>query len=182
VVVRAILILLLGGCASIPTQNQFPEELVSRVAPARPFRSLGAEIRVTQRTIDAVRLAVGSDDQVMAFAHLPQGVHPFMVVVFVRKDEAVDLLMTSVYWGGIQGKWQGSVDIATVESIVGLATEGFHCTKGPVVGALVGAVLIHWVDGEQVVCDGGWGTEAGAFFGDRFQPLADRAQKTYEPP
>lgn len=176
-----LLLLLSSGCGSMTTPGQFARELVIRSAPVLSFRSTGDEITIDQRTIDAVRTAVEAENELMAIVQLPQGVHPFMVVVFVKKDQEVDLLMTSVYWGRIQGKWLSTVDFATAESLVQAATKQFRCEKGSVEDFIFGTTVIYWVDGEQMTCDGGWGTEEGATFGRRFQRIFDRARSTYEP-
>ena len=63
-----------------------------------------------------------------------------MVIAFVDQDQSVELLMTSIYWGKIQGKWEASVDPATAESLVELASETFDCRHGPVADHLVGCV------------------------------------------
>lgn len=150
-------------------------------APA--FRTIGEEITVNQATVDAVRKAAESHGDLVAFAQLPQGVHPFMVVAFIERGESVELLMTSVYWGRIQGKWQVLVDLATSKSIVQVATTTFDCSRGPVIDFLFGTALIYWENGTQtqITCLGGWGTEQGATFGARVQSILDLAVATYEP-
>ena len=177
-----VLALLIGACTSMPKQERFALELINRNAPAAAFRAIGEEITVTQLIVDTARAAVDSDDRLMAFAQLPQGVHPYMVIAFVKRKQAIEVLMTSVYWGKVQGKWRASIDPATVESIVQLATNTFDCSRGLITEFLFGTALIHWPEGDQVDCDGGWGTEQGAAFAERFQPIFDGADLTYEPP
>lgn len=175
-------LLVVSACASTATREEkFVLELVSRGTPAAAFRVTGEEILISQRTVEAVRAEIHRTGDLMALATLPQGVHPYMFVAFVRRAERVDLLMTSVYWGKIQGKWKVSIDLATAESFVELATETFDCKSGPVAEHLFGSALIYWTDGDQVTCEGGWGTEVGAAFGERVQPIVDRATATYDP-
>lgn len=174
--------ILLSACTSVTGHDDFATELVSREAPAPPYRVLQDEKLVTQQTVDAIRAAVPSSGRLLAVAQLPQGFHPFLVVAFVERDGIVDLLMTSVYWGRIQGKYEVSVDLSSARSLVESAKSTFDCRSGPLTEFLFGSTLIYWKDGSQVVCDGGWMTEEGAAFGRQFQPLLDEAVVHYEAP
>ena len=172
---------LVTACAASRGHHEFALELVDRASPSKGFRHIGDEILVEQETIDAVREVIElRGGKLLALVQFPQGVHPYLVVALAEREESVDLLMTSVYWGRIQAKWAGRVDTATVESLIHLATATFECSTGAVEDFLFGAALVHWIGEDQVVCDGGWLSDRSALLAKRIQPILDAAAPTYE--
>ncbi len=168
------------ACSAVPKPGPFAHELVARSPPARSFQAVGEELLLDQATVEALKSQIdGSDGRLMALLQLPQGIHPYLVLVFIEREDSIEVASTEMFWGMVRSKWFRTVDTETAESIISAASRTFECESGPIADFLFGAALVHWPSGEQIVCDGGWLSGEGTAVAEQAQPILDGSELTY---
>ena len=185
--VGILALLALSACASGPTtraekplSEQLARELLSSSPPSLLFRSLQEDIYVDQVALDAMRdRAELRGHELVAVAILPAGVHPYIVVAFVRQGRRLDVFGTLMYWGMVQEKWRTETQPRFLSIVSEQASETFRCHNGSPGGPLYGVYLVSWTSGEQIVCDGGWFTEESSRFRESFSVLVESASLLY---
>ena len=150
--------------------------------PRRTFRRIGEEVVVDQQVLNNMRdESKRRGETLLAVALIPRGVHPYTVFAFTERSDQIQVYETAMFWGLIQGKWRATTPRSRLQDIVRSAAE-FECATGPVLEPLFGAILIHWPQGAQVTCDGGWLSAASTEFMARLEEVGRAAEQTYRIP
>ncbi|MCG8462483.1 MAG: hypothetical protein MI919_39870 [Holophagales bacterium] len=117
--------------------------------------------------------------ELVAVATLPAGVHPYIVVAFVRQGRRLDVFGTLMYWGMVQEKWRTETQPRFLDTVSEQASETFRCHNGSLSETLRGVYLVSWLSGEQIVCDGGWFTEEASRLSETLSVLVESASLLY---
>lgn len=178
----ASLLLLLFALACVSTlavqrQKRLARELVTDVPSFLAASGFSDEVVLDQPTIEFMRSLAG--DRLLAILHLRRGVHPFWVFTFLRDEDTIEVVITKMSWGEVQTKWVAETTAERLESLRDQATGTFDCSEGILDGTAFSDLFIHWPNGGQVVCDGGWLSEEGAAFAEHVDPILQSARRIY---
>jgi hypothetical protein len=166
-------------------QDLLAAELVAEQPSRQTRRGWKDEVKPDNQVFERMRAVVEQDGgDLLAFAFLSTGVHPYSVTSFTAYGEKVTVVVTAMYWGMVKGKWVAQISRETFDKYLSATSGILECSDTPEYGDhFFGAALVH---GEPpaptTYCEASWGSELAARFGEELSLLLeDRMSRTYEP-
>ncbi|MEM7349516.1 MAG: hypothetical protein AAF657_01835 [Acidobacteriota bacterium] len=167
----AALGLILLACTPARWPDEDPQDrLAAELLDPRPAKGrqlseddLFPEAEIFARLRSAA-MAEGRD--LLAFASLRTGVHPYSGFAFLRSEQEIEVIETQLYWGRVRAKRLHRVTGETYDRFVASASAALDCTAGAAEGgASWGAALTYGEpETRESRCHGDWLTEETAGF------------------